>query len=148
MRSINTIIVHCSATKPSMDIGVEKIRQWHKAKGWSDIGYHRVIRRDGTIEIGRPIQKVGAHAKGFNKNSVGVCLIGGIDDKGKPENNFTEKQFDALYGVVNNYRQDYDVETILGHTDLPHVAKACPCFDVESWLKNADAAEKEMPVCA
>jgi len=88
MRIIDTVIVHCSATKPSMDIGVDVIRQWHMNKGWSDIGYHYVIRRNGAVELGRDLDKdgdvdeeIGAHAYGHNATSIGICLIGGVDDR-------------------------------------------------------------------
>ena len=77
MREINTFIIHCSDTYPDMDIGVEEIRRWHKERGWSDIGYHYVIRRNGKIEEGRNDGIVGAHAKGMNENSLGICMVGG-----------------------------------------------------------------------
>ena len=83
MRDINQIIVHCSATPPSMIVGADDIRKWHKARGWSDIGYHYVIKRNGVTEKGRDITRVGAHAKGHNEDSLGVVLIGGIDEDGK-----------------------------------------------------------------
>ena len=88
MRQIDHIIVHCSYTPPSMDIGAETIREWHtlpkpKGRGWSDIGYHWVIRRNGTVEAGRSEERAGAHAKGYNQDSIGICLIGGKSEKRK-----------------------------------------------------------------
>lgn len=140
MREITSIIVHCSATRPDMDIGVDEIRKWHtdpkpKGRGWSDIGYHYVIRRDGQIETGRPLQRPGAHAYGHNAHSIGVCLVGGVDGKGQPRKNFTPSQLRALRGHIQYHYDNYSsITTVLGHRDLPGVRKACPCFDVRTWL--------------
>jgi hypothetical protein len=136
-RSTDYIVVHCSATKPSQDIGASEIRKWHvEDNGWSDIGYHQVIRRSGAIELGRPLHVSGAHAKGVNSRSVGVCLVGGINANGDPENNFTQKQFDALALTLEYWKLIYPKAEILGHCDLPGVTKACPCFDVREWWNN------------
>ena len=79
------IAVHCSATRPSMDVGVKEIDQWHRARGFSGgVGYHYVIRRDGTLEHGRAEAAVGAHVEGYNHNSVGVCLGGGVIETAEP----------------------------------------------------------------
>ena len=98
-RTINEIDIHCSATPPNMDIGVKEIRQWHVAKNWSDIGYHDVIRRDGTLEEGRPLERAGAHIRGRNANSIAVCMIGGVKADMEAANNFTKEQFDTLRRV-------------------------------------------------
>lgn len=92
----NLLVVHCAATKARMDIGAAEIRRWHKEKGWADIGYHYVIRRNGVLEVGRDESTVGAHAVGHNARSIGICLVGGIDEQGHAENNFTPAQFAAL----------------------------------------------------
>ena len=134
MREINTLVVHCSATKASMDIGVDEITEWHRNRGFFTIGYHFVIRRDGTIENGRMIDEPGAHAKGHNKNSFGICMVGGLDKKGKPENNYTAEQWSALTKLIRELYDHYPVKTIVGHKDLPKVNKACPCFDVSEFL--------------
>ena len=143
MRKIDTIAVHCAYTKPSQDIGSVEIRRWHKrpkpkGNGWSDIGYHYVIRRDGSVEDGRPNQRMGAHVKGFNRYSLGICLVGGKSAAGKPENNFTKKQFDALYTLITALSDLYNVpeRRILGHCDFPGVTKSCPCFSVQEWLSE------------
>lgn len=129
------IVVHCSATKASMDIGVQEIRQWHLQRGWSDIGYHKVIRRDGTVEDGRPLDVVGAHVEGFNSRSVGVCMVGGLSAfKDKGEDNFTPDQWLALKSLLRHLRQCYPSAKILGHRDMPKVIKDCPCFDVREWV--------------
>lgn len=134
-RDISMIIIHCSATKSKMDVGVEEIRRWHLDRGWSDIGYHDVIRRDGKLEVGRPVNKIGAHAAGYNKNSIGVCLIGGIDDEGKADENFTSEQWLALSQLLRGYRVEYPSATIIGHNEISH--KECPSFDVQKYLAKA-----------
>ena len=137
MRNINEIIIHCAATKPSMDIGVDEIRDWHvNGNGWADCGYHRVIRRDGTIEQGRPLEIAGAHCYGHNGESVGICLVGGIDEDGKSENNFTDEQFDSLERLVLEFLHDFpSIKKVSGHSDYAN--KACPCFNVAEFLAKA-----------
>lgn len=130
------IIIHCSATRDNMDIGVKDIRAWHIDRGWSDVGYHFVIRRDGTVEEGRDVKVVGAHAVPWNSRSVGVCLVGGVDENGQPENNFTKRQFESLRGLVNRLLVDYPASDVIGHRDVPGVAKACPSFDVRRWYEQ------------
>jgi N-acetylmuramoyl-L-alanine amidase len=130
------LVIHCAATKPSLDIGAKEIRQWHKQKGWIDIGYHFVIRRDGRIETGRPVDVVGAHVEGHNSTSVGICLVGGVSqaDANVPEDNFTGAQYVALAGLLKELIVKYPNCTIKGHRDFPGVKKACPSFDVAAWL--------------
>lgn len=131
--STEYIVVHCAATKATMDIGVREIRQWHVQKGWLDIGYHFVIRRNGTVENGRPHDVVGSHVKDFNSRSLGICLAGGIDAKGNPENNFTPEQFNSLKLLLLAQKRTYPGAKIVGHRDL-NSGKACPSFDVGPWL--------------
>lgn len=136
MRDISHIVVHCSYTPPSMDIGASDIRQWHKDKGWSDIGYHYVIRRNGTVEKGRPDEVVGAHAKGYNLDSIGICLIGGKKSgKEKAEFNFTMKQLMTLEYLVKKKLQEYPGSMISGHNQLS--GKACPCFNVPEFIEGS-----------
>ncbi len=127
------IVVHCSATKVSADIGAKEIKQWHIDKGWSDIGYHFVIRRNGTLETGRPIENVGAHVAGYNHNSIGICLVGGIDSKGHAQANFTNAQYSRLRELLKTLLSKYPTAIINGHRDFPGVSKDCPCFDVADW---------------
>ena len=132
MRNINKIIIHCSATKPNMDIGADVIRDWHvNGNGWSDIGYHQVIRRDGTPEAGRDIARSGAHCKGHNHDSVGVCMVGGIDDDGKPECNFTLRQWRTLDSIIEGYLTKFPNATVHGHNEFS--SKDCPSFNAR-WL--------------
>lgn len=128
------VVVHCSATPPRMDIGREQIRKWHvEERGFSDVGYHWIIRRNGTIEAGRPPWAVGAHARGHNHESLGVCLVGGTDEQGTPEFNFTRAQMEALQNLLTGLTIAYPSVAVLGHRDLPEVHKACPSFNVRAW---------------
>lgn len=134
-RAISYIVVHCAATKPSMDIGVEEIREWHKDRGWSDVGYHYVIRRNGGLEEGRDLETIGAHAKGFNKTSIGICMVGGVSESGKSEANFTYPQYQTLYGLLSRLKETYPNAEVLGHRDLPDVQKDCPCFSARDFME-------------
>lgn len=133
-RPIDKLIIHCAATKPGMDIGVKEIRKWHLDRGFNDIGYHYVIRRDGTVETGRSVDLVGAHVAGHNTGSHGICLVGGIDDDMNPKANFTEDQWDQLKRVVKAFKAEYPRATIHGHNEF--AAKSCPSFDVQEWLRR------------
>ncbi|MEM7557477.1 MAG: N-acetylmuramoyl-L-alanine amidase [Cyanobacteria bacterium P01_A01_bin.84] len=121
MRSITKLITHCSATPNDRDVSVKDIRNWHKQRGWSDIGYHYVIYRNGLVENGRPVEKIGAHCKGQNTGSIGVCLIG--DDV------FTAKQFESLGNLYNILLNIFPDLTIYGHRDFTN-KKTCPNFNV------------------
>ena len=136
--STELIVIHCTATRPSQDIGRDELDAWHRHQGWFGIGYHFVIRRDGTLELGRDEDATGAHAKGFNHNSVSVALVGGSSEKilKIAENNFTEAQFDSLNQLVKELQINYPDAAIVGHRDLPDVRKECPAFSVKDWLKN------------
>lgn len=130
------IVIHCAATKASMDIGVREINQWHVQQGWLGIGYHFVIRRNGTVENGRPHDVIGSHVKNYNSRALGICLAGGIDDKGQPQNNFTPEQFASLKLLLIANKRQYPQAQIVGHHDLDS-GKACPSFKVSDWLKTA-----------
>lgn len=120
--------MHCSATEAGRDFDAEDIRTWHKARGWSDIGYHYVIKLDGTIEAGRPVDRVGAHTKGHNEDSVGVCYIGGLKD-GKPFDTMSEIQEIAFIELVFSLRNVFGWMPIHGHNEF--AAKPCPSFNVQ-----------------
>lgn len=136
IKSYKYIAIHCSATSPNYDIGVEKIREWHTAKGWSDVGYHYVIKRDGTVEKGRADNMPGAHVEGYNSVSLGICLVGGVNTKLQPEDNFTPAQWASLTNLVRTLHTTYPTAKIQGHRDFPGVSKACPSFDVAKWLQS------------
>jgi N-acetylmuramoyl-L-alanine amidase len=132
LREIREIIIHCSATRPSQDIGVSEIRNWHQAKGWQDIGYHYVVRRNGVVEKGRPDNQVGAHVEGHNAHSIGVCMIGGVDSGNKPDANFTRQQWAALEILIRRLTDDHRQAQITGHRSYT-TRKACPSFDAIAW---------------
>ena len=135
-KSTSLIVVHCADTKPSMDIGWKEINQWHvKERGWAAIGYHVVIRRDGTIEAGRPLDAVGAHAQGVNSVSVGVCLVGGFGGKADDpfEKNFTEAQKISLVAVLKDLAATFPDAQVVGHQDVPNSGKTCPNFRAKAW---------------
>ena len=134
--STEYLIVHCSATQADIDVGAREIREWHQARGWSDIGYHFVIRRNGTIERGRPLHDIGAHVMGYNDKSVGICLVGGLDKKRRPEANFEPEQMGSLRILLAGLLKRWPQAKVIGHRDVPGVAKACPCFDVNDWFQN------------
>lgn len=136
--------VHCSATPPTMDIGLKEIRQWHRQRGWVDVGYHFIIRRDGTREIGRPIDVVGAHVEGFNSVSIGICLVGGVNKAGKAEDNFTPAQFAELAKLLTELRALYPGIKFQGHRDFPKVKKDCPSFDVRKWIDETGVFTETM----
>jgi N-acetyl-anhydromuramyl-L-alanine amidase AmpD len=149
-REVDHIIVHCAATPPTSDIGAADIDRWHRAKGWWGNGYHYVIRRDGEIEAEsagkrcRPLEKPGAHVggcgPGWNKRSIGICLVGGIDEEGNAEDNFTTEQFDSLKDLVEYLRRMFPDTKIMGHRDLIKLTgaspKSCPSFEVSDWLRH------------
>lgn len=127
MRDIKEIIVHCSATPEDRNYTVEEIDRWHKNRGWSGIGYHYVIYLDGSIHKGRDIEKVGAHCTNHNKNSIGVCYIGGCDKDMNPKDTRTQEQKDALIEILTRLKKRYPDAKIYGHRDFAN--KACPSFD-------------------
>lgn len=131
----DAIFVHCSATKAALDVGVREIRQWHKEQGWLDVGYHYVVRRDGTVEAGREESAVGSHAKGHNSTSVGVCLVGGLaDDGSKHEANFTSEQMQSLRTLLTELLEKYEGAALRAHHDV--AAKACPSFNLQHWWET------------
>ena len=147
MRDINLIVIHCTATKEGADFDAETIRGWHmNQRGFRDIGYHFVVRLDGTIEGGRDIRHGGAHAKGYNKNSIGIAYVGGLNPEGKPKDTRTVAQLHALRRIVETLKAIYGEMEVVGHRDLSvdlngdgmisanEWMKACPCFDVKTEL--------------
>lgn len=135
---VKFIAVHCSATPPTADIGRTEIDKWHRDKGWVCIGYHFVIRRDGRLEAGRDTRIRGAHVEGYNHCSIGVCLVGGVDatKQAAPQANFTDAQLKTLKVLLADLKARFPGATVQGHRDFPNVAKACPSFNVKTWLST------------
>lgn len=134
-RTINEIIIHCTATPEGREVKMSEIRQWHKARGFSDVGYHYVIHLDGTIEPGRDVDLVGAHCTGHNTCSIGVCYVGGMDAQNKnPKDTRTIKQKKALRTLLEFLKELYPHARIYGHRDFAN--KACPCFDAKAEYKG------------
>lgn len=130
MRELKRIIFHCSATEDGKDYTVETIRRWHTSppRNWRDIGYHYVIYRDGSIHQGRPIDQQGAHTRGENADSVGICYIGGVRD-GKATDTMTMNQEIAWLKLVHSLRTVFGPLSIHGHNEYAN--KACPSFIVK-----------------
>ena len=126
MRKINKIIVHCSATPEGKEFSVETIRKWHLKRGWSDIGYHFVIDLKGELHEGRPVERTGAHVKGHNFDSIGVCYIGGVEAKRSPAGEWiakdtrTEAQKEALEDFLLYMKDLYPQAKIYGHRDFSY----------------------------
>lgn len=134
MREIEEIIIHCSATRADMDyVDVDWVRKIHvEQRGWRDVGYHYFIKRDGVVEQGRPITQVGAHTKGHNSRSVGICYAGGLDANHDPEDNRTPEQVDSMQRLITELMEAIPtIEEVSGHNE--YSSKACPCFDVKQW---------------
>jgi N-acetyl-anhydromuramyl-L-alanine amidase AmpD len=154
---VDLLVAHCSATRPSQDIGVAEIRSMHRKLGWFDIGYNFVIRRNGVIEVGRDINRdpchIGDSGPGLNRRSIGVCMVGGVDERGIPAPTFTAPQLDALREHLDGLAKGYGItdENILGHNDCIRLArlghwgkrvaapaKACPSFVFRHWWETGE----------
>ena len=128
-RRIDAIIVHCTATPPDMQVTVDDIDRWHKARGWKGIGYHYVVDLDGTVYRGRADRCVGAHCRGHNAHSIGVCYVGGLDAQGRPADTRTPAQKEALLWLLTALKKQYPNAKIYNHSRFAN--KDCPCFDAE-----------------
>ena len=135
MRNINKIIIHCSATPEDKAFSVDDIRCWHLQRGFADIGYHFVIYLDGSVNVGRPLAKAGAHCKGYNAHSIGVCYIGGVATDGKtPKDTRTEAQKRSLVRLITELRQQFHNASVHGHREFAN--KACPSFNARDEYKD------------
>lgn len=155
MNKIDSIIIHCSATRAGQDLRAKDIDRMHRQRGFNCIGYNFVVDLDGTVENGRPLTMEGAHcnSKGFsgvsyNKHSIGICYIGGLDASGRPVDTRTDEQKVALRNLVAKLCKEYDIIELLGHRDTSpdldgsgeveprEFIKACPCFEVRDEFCN------------
>ena len=123
--NIKLLIVHCSDTDNKEVVSASDIHKMHLGFSWDGIGYHKIILRSGKIENGRPEYWLGAHVKGKNDISLGVCLIG--------KDTFTKKQFRSLEIVLKKWKIIYKKAKIIGHCDSGNTEKTCPNFDVINW---------------
>lgn len=134
-RPVTELIVHCSATPAGRDVTAADIRRWHKEeRGFADIGYHFVVRLDGRVEYGRSLANIGAHCRGHNSRSVGVCYVGGIGSDGRPADTRAPAQRQALLGLLTALRRRFPCASIHGHRDF--APKACPSFDATAEYRN------------
>lgn len=147
-RQIKDIVVHCTATREGVYLSVDEIREWHIKKGWSDIGYHYVIYLDGSIHEGRPVDRVGAHVKGFNRKSIGITYVGGVDVNLNPKDTRTQEQKESLERLLINLKRLYPSAKTKGHRDFSkdlnnngviepfEWMKVCPSFDAKKEYKH------------
>ena len=152
MRPINEIIIHCADTPASWGGNMtpeqqrDEIRRWHvEERGWSDIGYHYVITRNGVVVQGRNLDKIGAHVKGHNKGTIGICLVGGKGGTAhdKFRENFTKEQDFALRKLIDELKDRFvSINKVSGHNE--YAAKACPCFNVSEWLTGGMSSQKSI----
>ena len=133
MRKLDRIILHCTATPEGRHVDVDTIRVWHKARGWSDVGYHFVIYFDGSVHAGRAVEKTGAHVAGHNATTIGVVYVGGTDAAGKAKDTMNAAQETAFVNLVKHLRDQYGPLTLHGHNE--YAAKACPSFIVKDKFK-------------
>lgn len=151
MKTIDSIVIHCSATRAGQDVRAADIDKWHKERGFAMIGYNYVIDLDGTVEVGRPLSMDGAHCntaglsgQSYNRHSIGICYVGGLDENGNPADTRTPEQKKALANLVNKLCDEYPITEIIGHRDASpdrngdgvisrnEWIKQCPCFDVRA----------------
>ncbi len=146
MRKITGLIIHCSATPEGREVTQKDLYRWHVVeRGWSDIGYHTFIQLDGTVVQCRPIEKVGAHCKGHNSGTIGICYAGGVDAKGQPKDTRTSAQKTALIKVIIGYLEQFPTITAIdGHNRF--AAKACPSFDATTEYAPLLSREPVSPV--
>ena len=133
MRKLDRIILHCTATPEGRHVDVDTIRVWHKARGWSDVGYHFFIYIDGSVHAGRAVEKTGAHVSGHNATTIGVVYVGGTDAAGKAKDTMNAAQETAFVNLVKHLRDQFGPLTLHGHNE--YAAKACPSFKVKDKFK-------------
>ena len=150
MKRIDAIVVHCSATYEGADIKLDDIDRMHRSRGFNGCGYHYVIELDGTVRVGRSLSRIGAHCNNkskdgtsYNRHSIGICYIGGLDKNGKAKDTRTEAQKLSMLDLIFKLTETYPIKEIIGHRDAsPDLngngivepsewIKMCPCFDAK-----------------
>ena len=154
MRTINLIVIHCSATRADRDFTEDDLEVCHRRRGFNGTGYHFYIRKNGDIKTTREIERIGAHAKGHNQNSIGICYEGGLDCHGHPADTRTEWQIHSMRVLILALLRDYPGCRVCGHRDLsPDLnengeiepeewIKACPCFEVKEFCSKMYSIER------
>lgn len=144
MRKIDLIVIHCSATREDRSLTPDDLETQHRRRGFNGIGYHYYIRKDGRVHLTRPLERIGAHAKNFNMNSIGICYEGGLDGQGCPADTRTPAQRATLRLLVHQLQEKFPDSRVCGHRDLsPDLngngeiepeewIKTCPCFEVKA----------------
>lgn len=137
MRYIDKLIVHCTATPQFKDFDVEDVRDWHvKGNGWSDVGYHWLVKLDGTVQEGRPVERIGSHVRGQNKSSIGIAYVGGMDkDMNEWIDTRTPEQKDAIFNLLMDLKFQFPDAVVYGHNDFTD-KKVCPCFNAKEEYKE------------
>lgn len=148
MKDIRHIVVHCSATKEEMFFDSLDIDTWHRKRGFRKIGYHYVVLLNGVVEVGRNESEQGAHVRGYNRNSIGICYIGGLDSEGDAKDTRNSKQKEAMLNLIKDLKQRYPNAKVSGHRDFSkdldgdgviepfEYMKMCPCFNAIDEYKN------------
>lgn len=130
-RPIRRIVIHCTATPEGRDVTAADVDRWHRERGWNGIGYHALIRLDGSVEYGRPLEKQGAHARGHNHDTLAVVYAGGVDSDFEPRDTRTDAQIESLYDLVTAWQRQFGVPArcVVGHYELDP-RKRCPSFSM------------------
>lgn len=123
------IMLHCTATPGGRVVTREDINQYHRERGFREIGYHFIVHQDGRVEEGRALSQMGAHCKGWNYTAIGIAYIGGTDMQGNPKDTRTEAQKEAIVKLVEGLKRLFPIRRVLGHNEV--TTKACPCFNVK-----------------
>jgi|TARA_R110002074_G_scaffold326104_1_gene496386 N-acetyl-anhydromuramyl-L-alanine amidase AmpD len=133
-KTTDYIVVHSTNTKPNVDLSARDIDERHRKRGLLKIGYHCVIKRDGTIELGRPFNEIGAHLQDYDIKSVGICIIGGLNTRGVVAPDYTSQQQKSLYVLIKTLTYMYKDAKVIGHNNLEKTD--CPSFDVQEWWES------------
>lgn len=142
-RRIDLLVIHCSATPRGKRYFPPQLIKDHQRRGFSTAGYHYYITREGDLFAMRPVSMVGAHAKGYNRYSIGICYEGGLDEEMRPCDTRTAAQRQMLTQLVYELKRLYPNVMVVGHRDLSpdrngdgrvtpeEWIKVCPCFEAK-----------------
>ena len=133
MRQVKKIILHCTATVEGQEFDITDVDRWHKKRGWKSVGYHYLIKQDGTLQVGRSLDEVVSHAKGENSDSIGIVYVGGLDANKEPKDTMTVYQELTLMELIFSLRTVFHWMPVHGHNEYSN--KACPSFDVQEKYK-------------